>query len=407
MRIHIASHLFVPRPQGAFCAELAQHWADHGHEVVVFTGDPAPPRTSAMGDHSVEGYEVVGGLPLAYGRSSLGHRFASRLAFGATAAAASARRRTPDVFLAAGILPLLTTTALSMFGGARARRIGWLFDLWPDVLGAHRPGSALVRGAMGPLGTGTNLALRLAEDLVAISPHMARVVSARLGGGRRTPPVHTIPLWASAGPDRAARSGDLMPPATDSAEARRPLRAMYHGNLGLSYDFEPILAAAPRFGRDEVTFVLVGDGAMRPSLERRIARDGLINVELGPPLPEQEFTRSLATADVHLLPLRESWDGISFPSKVLPYLAVGRPIVVLGPAGGESATLVREAGCGLTVAATAEGLESALRALANAPALRATMAAAGRALYLRRFSAARAFAAWDALIGAAAPGTGP
>ena len=410
MRIHIASHLFVPRPQGVFCAELARHWAGRGHEIVVFTGDPAP--ASPYADEAGERYEVVGGLPMAYGRSSLGHRLASRVAFGASAAAASARRHSPDVFLSAGVLPLLTETALSMLGRAvgrgRPRRIGWVFDLWPDVLVAHRPGSTAVQMATAPLAGGTNLVLRLADDLVAISPHMAAVISARVAGGRGAPPVHTIPLWASAGPDRAAHAGDLVPAAApDTVDARRPLRAMYHGNLGLSYDFEPILAGAARFAPDEVTFVLVGDGAMRQSLARRIERDRLTNVELRPPLPEREFTRSLGTADVHLLPLRESWDGISFPSKLLPYLSVARPIVVLGPSTGESARLVRDAGCGLTEAASAAGLESALRTLAGNPTLRATMARAGRALYLRQFAAARAFAAWDALIADSTSGSGP
>jgi colanic acid biosynthesis glycosyl transferase WcaI len=228
---------------------------------------------------------------------------------------------------------------------------------------------------------------------------MNTVTSGRIGQGGRRPVVHTIPLWATEGPDRAAQGPGVSPDrAADPGRRGSPLRAMYHGNLGLSYDFEPILSAAAQMGGDEVTFVLVGDGSRRDELAQRIARDGLTNVELRPPLPGDQFTASLESADVHLLPLRESWDGVSFPSKLLPYLAVGRPIVMTGAPQGESAALLREGGCGVVVDATAAGLAAALRTLAHDPGLRARMTAAGTSLYLRRFSAARAFAAWDALL---------
>jgi hypothetical protein len=308
------------------------------------------------------------------------------------------------------VLPLVGAAAKAAVnrtggGGRHPRRISWLFDLWPDVLRAHRPGSVLIRAVSGPLGASTSLALRQADDLVAISPHMARIISSRIAGGGRSPPVHTIPLWATAGADRAARLAEAAPGVHTATggpaawEPRRPLRAMYHGNLGLSYDFQPILAAAARFRTDEITFVLSGDGARRDELARQIASERLTTVELRPPLPEDEFVSSLATADVHLLPLRESWDGISFPSKLLPYLSVARPVIVMGLPEGESATLVREAGCGLAIAPSADALESALRSLAADVQRRNAMASAGRALYLRRFSAARAFQAWDALLG--------
>lgn len=394
MRIHIATHLFAPRPQGAFCAELAAHWGRSGHQVVVFTADPAPAGGTAP-------YEVVGGLPLSYDRSSLPHRLASRLAFGAAAAIASARRPRPDVLVSAGVLPLVGATGLARLqrrGGAVTRRIGWIFDLWPDVLAAHRPESAALRGLFRPLTSTANLGMRRAHDLVTISPHMNDVIAARVAAGRRGPAVHTIPLWASEGPDRAALTA-AAGPAPDAASRRQatPLRAMYHGNLGLSYDFEPILAAAARLD-GVVTFTLVGEGSRRDELARRIDRDRLTNVELRPTLAADQFTASLESADVHLLPLRESWDGVSFPSKLLPYLAVGRPVVITGAEHGESAALIRAAGCGVVVNGGAEGLEAALRSLAGDAPLRAAMGAAGRSFYLQRFSAARAFAAWDALI---------
>lgn len=420
MRIHIASHMFTPRPQGAFCAELAEHWAAQGHDVVVFTADGGASGQPPGGTKA--SYRVVGGLRRRYGRTSLWDRLTSRLTFARSAwAASSAEARengSPDLYLSAGALPAIAAVVqrwrnpgrrrdydgVDNFGdfgsGAghpvarpvmpRPRLVVWLFDLWPDVLRAHHPSSRVIRWTVPLLSFALARLLTRVDSVVTISPAMTEVMRARVP----TAHVHTIPLWApnEGGAPRLSAMSEA------EKEDGAPFRAVYHGNLGLSYDFDQILACARRFPPSEVQFLLVGDGARKDALEAHIAREAIPNVRVCPPVSLGDLWSSLATADAYLLPLRETWDVVSFPSKVLAYLAGGRPIVVSGASNGETARMVRDAQCGLTVPATGEGLEQALRLMIADRATCRRFGRAGRHLYETRFAAQRAFKAWDELI---------
>ena len=392
MRVHLATHFFAPRPPGVFAAELARHWARSGLEVVVITAQRGVPLDA--------GFEVEEGLPFEYVTSSLARRLASRMAFSSAAAVASLRHARahgrPDVVVSIGVSPWLGVGRT--FGRARGPRlITWLLDLWPDVLLAHRPESRVVSASVALLRAPISALLERSDDVVAISPRMSDRVRASV----TSPRVHTIPLWAPAD----ALSALSAAPPEHAPEAGSKLVALYHGNLGLAYDFGPILAAAKRFHRDDVSFVFVGDGPQHAYITREIASAGLHNVALRAPVRGAELGPSLALGDVHLLPLRASFDAVSFPSKMLASLAAGRPTVVLGPEDGEAAQLVRRSGSGIAVPATADGLEGALRSLLADPAARHKMGAAARALHDQRFAAERAFAAWDDLLRAAPAGS--
>lgn len=367
-----------------FAAELALHWAERGHEVVVFTADdPSSPAHARL--------RIVGGLPVAYNRSSLCARLASRLAFRTSAAVAipwKARAHgEPDVLVSVGFSPppLLLTTGRST---RRLRRVTWLFDLWPDVLLAHRPHSGVLRACEPTLRRLTATYLDRCDDVVAISSRMGDLVGKRVARAR----LHTIPLWAPA----AAEAKEGHSPSQGGRPGK--LVALYQGNLGLAYDFEPILGASRALAETGVSFVLSGEGAQRDRLIARINRDDLRNVELRPPAPPEQLARSLACGDVHLLPLRPGWDGLSFPSKLMASLAVGRPVIVLGAPTSEVAQLVRDAGCGITIPADGRALAVALRDLERDEPARAAMGRAARDLYTTRFAARWAFEAWDGLI---------
>lgn len=393
MRIHIASHLFAPRPQGVFCAELAAHWGRSGHEVIVFTADPG--FAGPAGDRP---YELVSGLSGAYDRRSLAHRLASRWLFATAASMASARRARmdgrPNVFVSCGLLsavPFGLRHRSARRGFAKPRVVVWLFDLWPDVLLAHRPASRSFRALAPPLRALAATAMRHADAVVALSPAMAL----RVGGQLHGPPVRAIPLWAPGDVDE-----DLT--RATHAVAPRPRNVppviAYHGNLGLSYDFDAVLAAAARFRPDEARFLLVGDGPCRDAIARRLSDGSLAHVALLPPVPSSDLRASLGAVDVHLLPLRSTWDVVSFPSKLLAYLASGRPVLVIGAEEGESASLVRRIGCGQSAPACAGRIEATLRGMLDDASALAAMGQAARALYDAEFARARAFAAWDALV---------
>ena len=151
----------------------------------------------------------------------------------------------------------------------------------------------------------------------------------------------------------------------------------YAGVMGMAQGLDVVLdvAAAVR-DLNHVQFVLVGDGADREPLGRRIQAKSLHNVRLLRAQPKERIPALLAVSDVGFHVLKFSIPG-SVPSKIYEAMANGMPILFAG--GGEGARRVFEARAGLVVPYDdVRGLEEAVRRLSSNPALRRELGAAGR-----------------------------
>jgi colanic acid biosynthesis glycosyl transferase WcaI len=123
---------------------------------------------------------------------------------------------------------------------------------------------------------------------------------------------------------------------------------MYSGNVGLSQPFELIRAAARRFvDRDDLVFVINGEGAARPDVDRWAEpMDNVRIVDFG---PRSEVPTILGAADLHLVMLRSGLAKSSTPSKLYSILAAGRPVLASVDEGSEVATVVKEREVGRAV----------------------------------------------------------
>jgi colanic acid biosynthesis glycosyl transferase WcaI len=138
---------------------------------------------------------------------------------------------------------------------------------------------------------------------------------------------------------------------------------LYAGNIGLTQDFDTMLAAAERLkDRPEICFLIVGDGARRTWLAGRIAALPSPNVRLLPYQPRGSVPDLYATADVCLVPMLGGTAHDTFPSKIYTIMAAGRPAIVCADAGSELARVVEETGCGTVVTpGDPEALAAAVR----------------------------------------------
>jgi colanic acid biosynthesis glycosyl transferase WcaI len=130
-----------------------------------------------------------------------------------------------------------------------------------------------------------------------------------------------------------------------------------------------MLADTARMLVDEprIFFLLCGDGLGRGALEASVS--GLANVRLLPLQPRSRLNELLNSADIHLLPQRDSVAQLVLPSKLTGMLASGRPVVAGCGEATELAATVRR--CGIAVPAGAvEPFAAAIRSLAVDPARR-------------------------------------
>ncbi|MBC7803080.1 MAG: WcaI family glycosyltransferase [Candidatus Parcubacteria bacterium] len=155
---------------------------------------------------------------------------------------------------------------------------------------------------------------------------------------------------------------------------------LYSGNLGVKQGLGMVLDCAARMReRDDVVFVIVGDGGEKAALVARAEAEGLGNIQFHPLQPLAQLGELLATADVAVIPQKPGFGDIVLPSKLANILASERPVVAAVPAGSELAVTLREAACGLVVEpGDAAALAGALRHLADDPRERSRLASNGR-----------------------------
>ncbi|MDO8541005.1 MAG: glycosyltransferase family 4 protein [Opitutaceae bacterium] len=367
--------------------DLAETLARRGFEPLVITGQPR--------DGRIPRDETRHGVTIRRVRGSRWRetRLASKAVNFATFYAAALWRllftvRRGDVVTAMTDPPLLGIGVWLVARIRGARVIHWVQDIYPEI--AISLGAPTALGALRPL---RNAAWRHADACVTLGADMASVLQA---AGVSAPHLHVVRNPAPAGvtrqpwPSRSARRAEW--------HLADKFVVQYSGNLGRVHALEPVLDVAAALQADrEIAFLVVGDGAQRAMLMRQVQQRGLPNVQFQPAQPRTALNESLAIGDVHLVTLHSGCARYVFPSKLQGILAVGRPVIYIGPCDGELARLIREHRLGFAFEpAESAGIADTIRRLARDPAESAALSERAA-----DFAAATpdATAEWAALLG--------
>ncbi len=123
----------------------------------------------------------------------------------------------------------------------------------------------------------------------------------------------------------------------------------YLGTLGLAHGLTNVLDAAALLGDRPITFFFVGGGADRAKLEAMTAERNLNNVIFAPRQEKSQMPRFWSVCDASLVHLHNApLFATVIPSKIFETMAVGLPIVYVGPAG-EGSRIVARHDAGLLV----------------------------------------------------------
>ena len=218
---------------------------------------------------------------------------------------------------------------------------------------------------------------RRSDAVTALSDDLAANVSAKVAAlpPDRRPVVRVIPNFVDTA---AVRPMNRQTAYRGEHGLGDRTVVMYAGNLGHSQSLDLLVEAARRhLHRPDLAYVVNGGGVRADALRR--AAEGLPNLTVVGYQPAERVPEVLATADVHVVPLRAGLGASSVPSKTYAALAAGRPVVASVDEGTEVARVVSEAGAGLAVPPDdLDALVAAVEHLADDPGLRTTMGAAGR-----------------------------
>lgn len=107
---------------------------------------------------------------------------------------------------------------------------------------------------------------------------------------------------------------------------------MYSGNHGFSTPVKTVLDAAVAMqDRPDLAFMFIGGGVGKKEVEKTVADHHPNNLHNLPYQPLDQIRYSLSAADVHLVSVGNDVVGVVHPCKVYGAMALGRPILLLGP----------------------------------------------------------------------------
>jgi hypothetical protein len=170
------------------------------------------------------------------------------------------------------------------------------------------------------------------DRVVAITPDFLPILTAK---GISADKVDVIENWAPL------NELPTFPRGNDWATANMhpdKLRFVYSGTLGYKHDPSLLLELAQREPGVHVHVFSEGDPAS--GLARDAQAAGVTNLSVHPWVPFADLPKMLSGADVFVAMIEAEAGVYSVPSKILTYLAVGRPILASVPRENLSARMI-------------------------------------------------------------------
>ena len=367
-------------------ADLAAALTARGHQVTVIAARRAydDPRTLFPRKERWRGVRIVrvGGTGL--GKQAKWRRAVDCLSFILLSCLDLAFVPRPDVIVALTSPPLIGVIGLIMARFHRARFVHWTLDLNPDeaIAAGWLRSDSLTARLLERL---SRWMLRGADKVIALDQFMeARLLSKGVEPAR----LRVLPPWAHG------------PEIRFDAVGRERFRlqhglgekfvVMYSGNHSPCHPLDTVLRTAEALAANPgVVFCFVGGGSefrriqseLRPRPGSPARRKG--NILCLPYQKRTELSASLSAADLHLVVMGQDFVGIVHPCKIYNILAVGTPLVYIGPSPSPVTETLNRAGRdsrGSIVHGNVAGLIEQIVKLMKSPRPAASSASMGKTL---------------------------
>jgi len=351
MHILFLTHYFPPEVNAPASRtyENAKRWVKAGHQVTVITCFPNHPKGIIYPGYRNRLYQwdEKDGIRVLRVKTylSANQGFLKRI-FNYVSFMFSA---TLLCFLVKGVNIVVSTSpqffcGLAGYFVSRLKAAPWLLeirDLWPESIIAV--GAIKNRRIIALLESIESFMYRKANGVVALTEAFKRHI------GSRGVPSERITVITNG-----ADLSQFNPLPKDNAFRKQEgltgkFVASYVGTHGMAHGLETVLKAADLLrNRDEIVFLLVGDGAERENLIQMKDAMGLKNVILLPQQKKERMPEIIAASDACMvLLIKQELFKTVIPSKIFEDMAMERPII-LG-VEGESRAIIEAAGSGLCI----------------------------------------------------------
>ncbi len=226
------------------------------------------------------------------------------------------------------------------------------------------------------------LVYRLADAVAVHSHGNANYVKSKENRVKR---VEVVPNWIDL---------DRLKPAGKENAFRQEYNlgkkfiVSYAGTMGWCQDTGTIIRAAALLrDKEDILFLLVGEGVEKEGMVRDALSLKLTNVVFLPMQPWDKYPQVLQASDLCLVNLKDKLKTPVVPSKILGIMATGRPILASMPLNGDAPRIIQEAGCGMVIEpGNARKLADSILQLYRSPAQLEEMGRKGREYAEKHFS---------------------
>lgn len=205
----------------------------------------------------------------------------------------------------------------------KVRLIHWCFDLYPEAIIVNS--SFVIKALASITKLYAFLCYRACDIIVDIGECMRR----RLKKYVSSKEFYTLTPWALKEPDSIPESDASI---REELFGKAKIGLLYSGTIGHAHDIRPFIELARECRKNGVdaAFCFAGYGNCYKEQTSAITPEDT-NIKLAGFASEEDLEKRLAAADIHMVSLREGWEGIVVPSKFFGSLAMGRPVLFSGP----------------------------------------------------------------------------
>jgi len=234
-----------------------------------------------------------------------------------------------------------------IFQRAAARRgakfVFWLQDIYSEAIGRVVPRKFPVLGHVVAAWY-RHLEFRMLRDSDHVVPITADFVPIITRHGVDAGKITVVENWAPL------EELPLHPRDTDWTRqnmAGDGLRIVYSGTLG--YKHNPGLLIELAEGVPGAHVYVYSEGPVAETLAAEAVSKGLTNLTVHPWVPFDELPKMLSGADLFVVVIEPEAGVYSVPSKVLSYLAIGRPIIGSMPLNNTAARIIQDNDAGFVL----------------------------------------------------------
>jgi glycosyltransferase involved in cell wall biosynthesis len=333
---------------------LGREWVRLGHKVTIVAASFSHLRTQSLQFNGNIREEEIDGIHYIWLKTPKYHGNSVRRATNIFAFVWQLLwRRTqlindcqPDVVIASSTYPLDIIPAHWIAKKNDAQLVFEVHDLWPLSL-IELGGMSRRHPFIIILQWAENFAYHRADCILSMLPHAMQYMSDH---GMSPHKFEYLPN----GIDVLEWQNSRMPLPEIHLEALSKLKQKDHfvvgyvGSHGLANALQTLIESVALVREHPASFVLVGHGPEKKTLEDMASRRGLKNVIFLPPVPKASIPSLLAEMDALYIgwkksPLYEF--GVS-PNKLMDYMMAGKPVIHAIEAGND---LVSESGCGISI----------------------------------------------------------